>query len=122
MPFPNPATQFRPGQSGNPGGRPAGRSIKARLRELLDRTDFSGKPLPAGKQIADLLSEVILKGALEGDFRFCQFLVENVESSNEIEEIWQRLESLGKSGGDLVGDRAAGDQPGPDGSVGEQPV
>jgi len=122
VPFPNPSSQFKPGQSGNPTGRPPGsRSIKTRLRELLERTELGGRQLPDGKQIADLVTEEIAKGALKGDFRFLQFIVENVERSNEIEAIWDTLESLGRPAADLDGDRTAGAEP-PAGPVEPDPV
>ena len=75
MPFPNPSTQFKPGRSGNPGGRPSGRSILARLRDLLEQHELSGKPIKGDKQVADLLTEVILRKALEGDPRFIELAV-----------------------------------------------
>ena len=36
MPFPNPATQFKPGQTGNPGGHSQGRRVTTALIKLLE--------------------------------------------------------------------------------------
>ncbi len=76
MPFPNPDTQFKPGNRANPGGRPRGRSITARLRDLLEKGEINGKPIKGGKQVADLVAETILKHALAGDLGFMRLLLE----------------------------------------------
>ena len=70
---------FPPGVSGNPNGRPKGRSITARLRELLEATELGGKPLKGGKQVADLVAEALLKNAIKGDVRHLQELINRVE-------------------------------------------
>jgi hypothetical protein len=36
VPFPNPDTQFKPGQSGNPGGHSSGRRLASAIIRLLD--------------------------------------------------------------------------------------
>lgn len=72
--------QWKKGQSGNPGGMKKGAtSLTARLRALLDATELGGKPLPNGKQVADLVAEVILKAALKGDHRFVSTLLDRVD-------------------------------------------
>lgn len=68
-----------PGVSGNPGGRPPGRSVSARLRDLLEKGEIGGKPLKDGKQVADLLTEVILREALNGDYRFVEMVLNRTE-------------------------------------------
>jgi hypothetical protein len=78
MPFPNPATQFKPGQSGNPGGRPK-RTITAKLRDLLDSTELDDEPVKPGMQVIDELAKVIVKKAKEGDFRFVNLLINRVD-------------------------------------------
>jgi hypothetical protein len=70
---------WKPGQSGNPAGKPKGRSVTARLRDLLDAVELGGKPVPDGKQVADLLAEVILKNALKGDHRFVSTVLDRTE-------------------------------------------
>lgn len=53
---------FKPGQSGNPGGRPKGKSLTALLRERLDEVD------PAtGKTIAEMVVEGWINAARDGN-------------------------------------------------------
>lgn len=79
-PNPSPSTRFQPGQSGNPGGmRPGTRSVTSRLRDLLEKGEVGGKPIKDGRQVADLLAEVILKGALKGDYRFAAMVLDRTE-------------------------------------------
>lgn len=80
---------FMPGQSGNPSGGPKGRSLTARLRALLEKGEINGKPIPGGKQVADLVVEGLLKGAIKGDVRHQT-------------EVWNRVE--GKVPDRLVAD------------------
>lgn len=42
MPFPNPSTQFQPGQSGNPKGRPRKRPLSDLLAEKLEQGSGDG--------------------------------------------------------------------------------
>ena len=73
-PKPPPAAHLAPhkwkkGQSGNPGGRPKGRTVTAALRELAT-TEHNGKPL------VDLLAERLMKEALSGKFTFAKEVLE----------------------------------------------
>lgn len=97
MAFPNPDTQFKPGNNANPGGRPKGRSVTARLRDLLDAVDIGGKPLLDGKQVADLLAEVIIKNALKGDHRFVATVLDRTEG-----RVVDKTEITGKDGAPLA--------------------
>jgi len=62
--------RWKPGQSGNPKGRPKDKPITAALRELMDRND--GEAIKA-------LAAVALKNALKGDFRFAKEILERVD-------------------------------------------
>ena len=77
--MPREDTQFPKGVSGNPGGRPKGRSISAALRRLMDDAEIGGKPLPPGETVADLLAKVIRKAALEGDIHFVRLLLDRTD-------------------------------------------
>ena len=48
-----------PGQSGNPGGRPRGKSITAKLRKILD-SEYTD-----GKTVADHIVDTIVKEVLD---------------------------------------------------------
>jgi hypothetical protein len=80
-PNPSPATRFKKGDIPNPGGRPRGRSVTARLRDLLDRPapGADGKKKRGGPPAADALAEVILRAALDGDFRFVKEVLDRTE-------------------------------------------
>ena len=52
---------WKPGQSGNPLGRPKGTGLTDRLRKILERDDG---------RAAQALVEVAVREALKGDFRF----------------------------------------------------
>jgi hypothetical protein len=65
--------QYRPGQSGNPSGRPKGRTLTARLRRRLDEAS------PAGAPFADLVIQVLVDLALGGDRLAIKDIFERVE-------------------------------------------
>jgi hypothetical protein len=88
MPYPNRDSQFKPGQSGNPGGRPKKVSLTALLREALARE-------VEGRTVGEKLVEVMVQNALKGDFRFCRDLMDRIDgkphqsvsvTTNEAEE------------------------------------
>jgi hypothetical protein len=61
--------RFQPGQSGNPGGRPKGRSITSLLRDVLER---ESEP---GKTTAEVIAEVLATMARLGDIKaICEVL------------------------------------------------
>ena len=51
-------TRFKPGQSGNPGGKRKGDSLTRRIAAILARETIGGRPISGGRCIADLLAEV----------------------------------------------------------------
>lgn len=90
MPFPNDDTKFKPGESGNPEGRPKGsRNLSTILREMLEEeievTTESGKEK---KKLQDVMIRRLLKAATKsGDLKPTEL--------KAIQEIFDRVE--GKS-------------------------
>ena len=78
MPFPNPDTQFKPGNPGGPGA-PRGPRITTVLRALMDE-----KAADKG------LATVWLKRALEGDFRYFKELLDRIEG-----KVPDKIENIG---------------------------
>jgi hypothetical protein len=78
MPFPNRETQFKPGQSGNPGGRPKGTSLTKLICGLLEQGELKGASVE-GPRVADGLAHVIVKKALEGDYRFVELVMNRID-------------------------------------------
>lgn len=65
----NRATQFKQGKSGNPRGRPPGRSVSAIMKKMLNAK--SGK-------IAKELAQMAIDKALEGDIRYFKEILDRV--------------------------------------------
>jgi Family of unknown function (DUF5681) len=61
VPFPNPATQFKPGQSGNPSGRPRSKPLTDRLRDKLEEVGEDGRT------VADAVVDRWLEMVADGD-------------------------------------------------------
>jgi Family of unknown function (DUF5681) len=60
------------GKSGNPGGRPKGKSVTAALRALAE-SEHNGRP------VAELLAEQLMKQALSGKFPFAKEVLERLD-------------------------------------------
>jgi len=82
------ATRWKPGQSGNPGGRPKTAPLSHACRELL------ASPLPddpKGRTYAEAIAETLAERALKGDIRAAQELADRAEGrtrqSIEIENV-----------------------------------
>ncbi|MGE5754265.1 MAG: DUF5681 domain-containing protein [Planctomycetaceae bacterium] len=65
--------QFRPGQSGNPGGRPKNLTLTDRLRRVLDQAS------PSGETIGDGVVRVLVELAVAGDRRAILDIFERVD-------------------------------------------
>jgi hypothetical protein len=75
--------RFKPGQSGNPGGRPRKRPISERYEELaeleLPKKDRIKHGLPEGATYGDALAMVMFKLALEGNPNAAREIREAIE-------------------------------------------
>lgn len=72
--FPSVEHQFKPGQSGNPAGRPKGRSITAILRRMLDEADAA-----TGRTMAEAIAEAIIVKAALGDAKLIREVLDRTE-------------------------------------------
>jgi Family of unknown function (DUF5681) len=75
VPFPNRDTQFQPGQSGNPSGRPRTKPITDRLREALEEIGDDGRPL------AEAVMRQWLSMVADGDVSALRELLDRVEGT-----------------------------------------
>lgn len=72
MSNPNPDTSglipFKPGQSGNPAGKPKGSGLTARLKKIVEAED-----------VAEALMQAAVKAAKNGDVRFWKEIMDRLE-------------------------------------------
>jgi hypothetical protein len=68
--------RFKPGQSGNPGGRPNTAVISTAIRERLKEEYRSGD-----KTVTEEFVEAAIKKARNGDLRALQILIEHAEGA-----------------------------------------
>jgi phage gp16-like protein len=61
---------WKPGQSGNPGGRPKGASLTNRLRKALDANDG---------QLAEVVVKVLLREAAKGKYQHLREVLDRVD-------------------------------------------
>ena len=80
--------RFKPGQSGNPGGRPKGTSISAIMGELRDEKDPKAK-----KTIAEKLARAFLKNA-ETNASFANIVLDRTEGAVVQKQQLSGLEDL----------------------------
>lgn len=69
---------WKPGQSGNPKGRPPGINLTARLREILSREADVPEGSPS-KTVADLVVEELVAAAARGDIKALSMLFDRVD-------------------------------------------
>lgn len=69
------AWQFKPGQSGNPGGRPKSESLTSIMRRVLDE-GVGGK---TGDETKAALCKAAVAHAMKGDFRYWNAIFERVD-------------------------------------------
>ena len=90
---PSPRTRFKPGAewTGNAKGRPPGRSITAKLCELLGASTINGVPIEGGKTLADLLPSLDIVGISLHPFLSTVHFAETVPA-----DMFDRLFALAK--------------------------
>ena len=83
MAFPNTETQFEPGQSGNPSGRPVGsKNMSTILKELLDEeVELDGKKIP----FRDAIVKKLIKKANAGNLKAIQEIFDRTEGKSKQE-------------------------------------
>lgn len=64
--------QFKPGQSGNPSGRPHGTSLTARLRKALNKNDGA---------LAETVVMVLIREAAKGKFSHAKEILDRIDGS-----------------------------------------
>jgi hypothetical protein len=82
------ATQFKPGQSGNPDGRPKKRLIDDLLEEILGNNE---------SEVAGVIAQALVKRARKGDVRAIQLAVERTQGKAR-----QPVEVSGPGGGPVA--------------------
>lgn len=72
-------TPFKPGQTGNPGGRPKGRSLTSILRQALDEVSIGGEIIPLGLTAGEYLVQTIINNATKGDATLAREIFQRVD-------------------------------------------
>lgn len=88
--FPNKDTQWKPGQSGNPAGKPKGAiHIATRIQNMLNDENFVQK-LKDGNSIkgapADIMIKAAIASAVSGDMRALDILLKHGWGSKQVHE------------------------------------
>ena len=67
--------RFQLGESGNPGGRPRGTSLTAKIRRALEAPDESNP----SRTMGDAIVEAMIHAARNGDVQVFKLLIERVD-------------------------------------------
>lgn len=100
-PDPKPENLFKPGQSGNPKGRPKGiKDIRCQIRDIMTRTTIIKDPI-TGKEKKVKISQVLINAqiskAIKGDTKAFAAIVDRLEGKPV-----QQLQHTGKDGQPLT--------------------
>ena len=77
--FPSKENQFKPGKSGNPGGRPKGTSITARILQMLADVE-KGDDKRTG---AEIIADTMIARAKAGDHKFVSIILDRSDGPVE---------------------------------------
>jgi hypothetical protein len=87
--------QFRPGVSGNPGGRPAGRpSIVAEIRRLAAceaSEDYFDEGAVKGETWVERIARKIVEGAANGDARLVAIVLDRLDGKPVVEPVEEEI-------------------------------
>jgi len=96
MSFPNPETQFKPGQSGNPNGRPKGaKSRSTVIKRWLEAMDKGKNPMTGEVEemsVEDKMTLALIGKALKGDTQAYKALMDSAYGQPK-----QEIENTGQS-------------------------
>lgn len=109
MPFPNPDTQFKPGESGNPDGKkPGTKHLSTHIQEMLNDPDFALKlktgEILKGRPIEAIMKTAIAKG-ISGNVQWAEWLAKHgygskliIETGDPAEAALKKLGLLDNAG------------------------
>ena len=80
-------TQFPPGVSGNPKGRPKGSTnLRTRVHQGLRKTVTVNKGgRPVRMAVVDVISNRVLESSMKGDFKAIQFVPQSEQEAPEVQ-------------------------------------
>jgi hypothetical protein len=90
-PNPSPSTRFRPGQSGNPKGRPSRPPFSSRLLDLLQNGRLADLEPKETDSLIDIIAKLVVKRVIEGDPRFLKILLDRLDGRTTD---WSKMDEL----------------------------
>ena len=69
---------WKPGQSGNPKGRPK-QSLTALLRKAAEKRELFGQPMPEGQDVGEAFADACFAWAIKGNPSFASQILDRLE-------------------------------------------
>lgn len=69
---------WKPGQSGNPKGRPK-QSLTALLRKAAEKRELFGQPMPEGQDVGETFADACFAWAIKGNPAFASQILDRLE-------------------------------------------